>query len=78
MSTYIIAIFSHMDGDNRLFEVEADTAVEAAKKAVINHADEKYRNEDYLNWANGLGETYEDGQDNATQSELIISTFYKS
>lgn len=77
MSTYIISIFSHHAGDNQCFEVDANTACDGAKKALIAHCDEKYRTEDFIKWVNGLGDSYEDIQENAAEGELILSNFYK-
>lgn len=77
MSTYIIAIFSHHEGDNQIFEVEADTAPEAAKKALICHCAKEYRDKAYLDWVEGLGDSYEDIQDNAVQGELVIANYCK-
>jgi len=72
-SAYIIAIYSALDGDNRIFKILATTPEEAAKKALIEHCPLKYRDKTYINWVNGLGNNLKKISTGAAQSELILT-----
>lgn len=74
MGQYIVAIFSHMDGDNRTFLTSADNDSDAAKDAILAHCIEEYRNKDYRDWVAQLGNDFETIALGAAQGELILST----
>ena len=73
MKTYAVAIFNHLDGHNRLVIVNATDEVDAAKKALIEQQEEKYRTSEYVDWVNGLGTTLDEVEENSAQGELCIS-----
>lgn len=70
---YAVAIFSNHDGENKLFIISADTAVEAAQLALIEHCPVIHRNEDYTNWVSKMGNTIEDIEQGAVNADLSIS-----
>lgn len=69
---FYVSIFNHLEGENKLFCIQANNLVDACKKALIQHCPKKYRDQDYLNWVN-TGETYEEVCLNAAQGELVLS-----
>lgn len=73
MNKYVTAIFSHAEGENRIFLLDAENDVDAAKKSLIAHCPEKYRDQNYIDWVNSLGETLEDVFSGAIQSELVLT-----
>ena len=73
MKTHIVGIFSHHDAVNKIHVVLAENEVDAAKKALLENCEEKYRNEDYKEWVDGLGDTLEKVSEGALQSELVLS-----
>lgn len=73
MKTHIVAIFNHLDGENKLHCVIAENEVVAIKKAILENCEEEYRTDDFKAWVNGLGETLEEVSQNANDGELCIS-----
>lgn len=73
MNLYIIGIFSHHDGDNKLFKSAGRSEQEAIKEAIMEHCEPKYRDNQYREWVDGLGDNYEEIATNAAQGELIVS-----
>lgn len=74
MKKYLTAIFDYSDASNRVFLLDAENDVDAAKKSLIQHCPEKYRDEKYLDWVEGLGNTLEEIMNGAVQSDLILTT----
>ena len=73
MKTHIVAIFSQLEGENKLHLVMEENQVKAVKKALIQNCEEEYRTDDFKEWVNGLGDTLEDISKNAYNGELVIS-----
>ena len=73
MGYYTVSIFSHMDGDNRTFLVNAPSCEVAAKKALLSHCPKNYRTKDYIDWVDNLGEDWASIMSGAIQSELVLS-----
>lgn len=74
MGQYIVAIFNHIEGDNRTFLVTADNPNDAAKQAILAHCAPKYRDAQYKEWVAELGDDIETIAMGAAQGELVIST----
>ncbi len=73
MADYVVSIFSQMDGDNRTFLVNGPSVEVAAKVAILAHCSPEYKNQDYKDWVEGLGEDFETIANGAAQGELILS-----
>ena len=74
MAHYVVSIFSHMDGDNRTFLIEASNDADAAKQTILAHCPQKYRDTKYKAWVAGLGEDFNTVANGAAQGGLVLST----
>jgi len=55
MKIFFVAIYSHFEGTNVLFKIEATDEFEAVKKALFLHAEmSESRNSDYDEWINNF------------------------
>lgn len=72
---YIIAIFSQFTGINQIFPIVASNEIEAAKKALIEHCEPKYRNQDYLDWVNNMPNSFTAIQAEVVNTDLVMSDF---
>lgn len=73
LTTHVIAIFSHIEGTNKLHVILAPSAEKAAKMALIENIEEEYRTEEYTSWVDGLGDDLESITQGAHEGELVIS-----
>ena len=74
MKKYIVAIYDQSEGENKMYAVQADNDVEAAKKALMEHSQPEYLLDGhYAEWVNGLGDNIEDVINGAWQSDLRLA-----
>lgn len=73
LNQYVLAIYSHFDGDNRIFKVYAATEADAMKEALLAHCPSDYRTTEYKNWVAGMGDTVDHVYVAAAQAELTLS-----